>query len=92
MLCKMTSKNQITIPKELLGQWPGQVYFDAKIEEGRIIPVPVPVPVPVGPIESPELGAIHNKISALGLGEDSVAVIVAEARNAYGSWPVRSSD
>jgi hypothetical protein len=63
----MTSKNQISLPKELLGQWPGQVYFDAKIEEGRIILVPVSV----RPIESPELGAIRNKISALGLGEDS---------------------
>jgi hypothetical protein len=39
----MTSKNQISLPKELLGQWPGQVYFDAKIEEGRIILVPVSV-------------------------------------------------
>jgi bifunctional DNA-binding transcriptional regulator/antitoxin component of YhaV-PrlF toxin-antitoxin module len=81
MLCKMTSKNQITLPKEMLKKWPGQIYFDASIEENRIILVPVSV----RPIESPELGAIRNKVSALGLDEDSVADIVAEARNAYGS-------
>jgi hypothetical protein len=36
-------------------------------------------------MESPELGAIRDKISALGLKEESVADLVAEARNAYGS-------
>lgn len=81
MLCKMTSKNQITLPKELMERWPGQVYFDAREEEGRI----VLVPVSVRPVETPELGAIRNKLASMGLNEDSVADIVAEARNAYGS-------
>ena len=81
MLCKMTSKNQITLPKELVGRWKDQVYFDARIEGNRIILEPVRIT----PVESPELGAIRDKISALGLQEESVADIVAEARNAYGS-------
>lgn len=81
MLCKMTSKNQITLPKEITRRWPGQIYFDAKIDENRIILEPVVIK----PMESPELGAIRDKISALGLKEESVADMVAEARNAYGS-------
>lgn len=81
MLCKMTSKNQITLPKELVKQWPGQVYFEAQVEEGKIILVPVSVQ----PIESPELGAIRNKIASLGLDEDLISDIVAEAKHAYGS-------
>ncbi|TVR62760.1 MAG: AbrB/MazE/SpoVT family DNA-binding domain-containing protein [Spirochaetaceae bacterium] len=80
MLCKLTSKNQLTLPKDVLRNCENQVYFDARWEAGRIILEPVIVT----PVESPELAAIRDRIEALDLSEDDVADMVAEARRAYG--------
>ena len=80
MLCKMTSKNQLTLPKEVLSHCKDQVYFDARWEDGRIILEPVVV----RPVEPPELAAIRDKVASVGLSEEDLAGIVAEARRAYG--------
>ncbi len=79
MLCKMTSKNQLTLPKDVLTYCKDQVYFDARWEAGHI----VLEPVAVTPLESPELAAIRNKVGDLGLDETDIGSIVAEARLAY---------
>ncbi len=81
MLCKMTSKNQLTLPKEVLRYCQDQTYFDARWESGRI----VLEPVVIRPVESPQLAAIRDKVGSLEVGEDDLAGIVAEARRAYGS-------
>ncbi len=81
MLCKMTSKNQITLPKELVSQLAGQNYFDARLENNKIILEPVII----RPVETTELAAIRDKITASGITEQSIPDIVAEARNAYGT-------
>jgi hypothetical protein len=81
MLCKMTSKNQLTLPKEVLRNCRNQSYFDARWESGRI----VLEPVVIRPLESPQLTAIRDKIDNLGIDEDDLAGIVAEVRRAYGS-------
>ncbi|TVR33323.1 MAG: AbrB/MazE/SpoVT family DNA-binding domain-containing protein [Spirochaetaceae bacterium] len=81
MLCKMTSKNQLTLPKEVLRHCQDQSYFDARWESGRI----VLEPVVIRPLESPQLAAIRDKVDRLGIGEADLAGIVAEARRAYGS-------
>lgn len=80
MLCKLTSKNQLTLPKDILRHCRDQTYFDARWEAGRI----VLEPVVVTPVESPELAAIRDRVAGLGLSEDDVADMVAEARRAYG--------
>ena len=36
MLAKMTSKNQITIPKKIIDQLPGVKYFEVELMDGRI--------------------------------------------------------
>ncbi len=81
MLCKMTSKNQLTIPKEVLRHCQNQTYFDARWEAGRIILEPVIV----RPMETPELAAIRDKVERLGISEEDLADMVAEARRDYGS-------
>jgi hypothetical protein len=80
MLCKLTSKNQLTLPKDVLNHCQNQTYFDARWEAGHIILEPVIV----SPVEAPELAAIRDKIAALDLTEENVADMVAEARRAYG--------
>jgi hypothetical protein len=74
-------KNQITLPKELVNQLAGQHYFDARLENNKIILEPVII----RPIETPELTAIRDKTAVSDLTEQSIPDIVAEARNAYGS-------
>jgi len=43
MLAKKTSKNQLTLPKEIVGDFPGIDLFDATVEENRIVLTPVKV-------------------------------------------------
>ena len=80
MLCKLTSKNQLTLPRDLLRNCENQTYFDARWEAGRIILEPVVI----SPLETPELAAIRDKVATLELSEADVAEFVAEARRAYG--------
>ncbi len=40
MLAKLTSKNQLTLPKAVVGQFPGARYFAVRAEKGRIVLVP----------------------------------------------------
>jgi len=81
MLCKMTSKNQITLPKEVLRDFGGREYFNARVEDGRIILEPMIV----RPVETSQLSDIRNRIKALGLTEESAATLVDEARHARSS-------
>jgi len=41
MLVKKTSKNQITLPKEVLKRFPSTEYFEVRAEEDRIVLIPV---------------------------------------------------
>lgn len=73
MLAKITSKNQITIPKAIMEQLPSAEYFDLALEEGVITMQPVQV-APLG------LEAIHAKMNRLGLTEESISDAVRWAR------------
>ena len=79
MLCKMTSKNQLTLPKEVLRHCQDNTYFDARWESGRI----VLEPVVIRPVESPQLASIRDKVAALGFEEEDLATLVSEAKRAY---------
>lgn len=81
MLCKVSSKNQITLPKELLTHFKGSEYFDARLEDGKI----VLEPMIVRPLETKKLEDIRNKIRDLGLKEEDVPNLVAEGRHGYGA-------
>ncbi len=71
MLAKLTSKNQLTLPKAVLAAVKGTEYFDVTEENGRI----VLTPVRIGRGDS-----VRAKLEALNLSEADVADAVAWAR------------
>ena len=75
MLTKKTSKNQLTLPKEIVSNFPGVDMFDATIEENRIILTPVKV-MPV----TDSLSSVRSKMKKLGLTPDDVDGAVEWAR------------
>ena len=75
MLAKKTSKNQLTLPKEIAGKFPGVDLFEVSIEGGRIILEPMRL-TPV----SDTLDRIREKMTRLGLTEGEVATAVRWAR------------
>ncbi|MEI6874383.1 MAG: AbrB/MazE/SpoVT family DNA-binding domain-containing protein [Spirochaetota bacterium] len=81
MLCKVTTKNQITLPKEIMRQFGEREYFDARIEGGRI----VLEPMIVRPVVTSLLGKVREKIRAQGIEEKDLARLVDEARHADGA-------
>jgi hypothetical protein len=75
MLAKKTSKNQLTLPKEIANRFPGVDLFDATVEDNRIILVPVKVK----PITA-SLEGIRDKMERLGIAEREVDGAVRWAR------------
>ena len=71
MLAKITSKNQLTLPKAIVQQFPGAEYFDVQAEAGRIVLTPVRVQM---------LEPIWKKIEALGITEKDIEDAVQWAR------------
>ena len=71
MLAKLTSKNQLTLPKRVVADFPGARYFDVAKEEGRIV---------LTPVRTTSADAVRAKLSALGLSETDVTNAVAWAR------------
>ena len=60
MLAKITSKNQITIPKKIMEQLPETQYFDLELVNGVVMLKPVKV-------MDTNLDQIRYKIDKLGL-------------------------
>ena len=71
MLAKMTSKNQVTLPKAVVSKVTVSDYFDVEVEGGRII---------LTPVRLQNADAVRNKLDALGINESDVADAVAWAR------------
>jgi hypothetical protein len=74
MLAKLTSKNQITIPKDVLSKLPVTQYFDVEHKDGAIILKPVKV-------SDTNLQKIREKIKKMGLSEGFVKEAVQWARS-----------
>jgi bifunctional DNA-binding transcriptional regulator/antitoxin component of YhaV-PrlF toxin-antitoxin module len=74
MLAKLTSKNQITIPKDVLSKLPKVEYFEVEYKEGVVVLKPVKV-------FDTDLVGIREKIRKLGLSEECVAEAVRWARS-----------
>jgi AbrB family looped-hinge helix DNA binding protein len=74
MLAKLTSKNQITIPKKVLEKLGGVEYFDVTYRNGAIVLKPVRV-------YETDLERIRAKTRKLGLTADSVKEAVRWARS-----------
>jgi len=79
MLAKKTSKNQLTLPKQIAGIFQGIDYFDITVEDNAIILRPVKII----PAES-TLESVRDKIAALGLKDDDIKKAVSWARRKSG--------
>ena len=71
MLVKLTSKNQLTLPKAVLDKLPETAYFEVAAEGGRIILTPVRIS---------RVDAVREKLAQLGITEDDVEDAVRWAR------------
>ncbi len=71
MLAKLTSKNQLTLPKAVVGQFPGARYFEVRAEKGRIVLLPAKVT---------SLEGVWDKIESLGITEKDIDSAVQWAR------------
>jgi hypothetical protein len=73
MLAKMTSKNQLTLPKAVVTAVGATEYFDVAVHQGQIVLTPVRI----------QRGdAVRSKLAALGLTDADVADAVRWARTA----------
>ena len=73
MLAKITSKNQITIPKKIIDKIPDVKHFDIEFKDGVVLLKPVK-------FFDTNLDQIRSKIKKLGLKENSVAEAIAWAK------------
>jgi hypothetical protein len=71
MLAKLTSKNQITLPKAAVSSVDVTEYFDVTVENGRIILTPVRIQ---------QAQAVRNKLEKLGITEQDIDDAMAWAR------------
>ena len=74
MLTKMTSKNQITIPKKIIDKIPDVKHFDIEFKDGIIIMKPIK-------FYDTNLDQIRAKVKKLGLKENSVAEAIKWAKS-----------
>jgi bifunctional DNA-binding transcriptional regulator/antitoxin component of YhaV-PrlF toxin-antitoxin module len=74
MLAKITSKNQITIPKKIIDQIPEANYFDVELKDGLIVLRPLK-------FYDTDLEKIRTKVRKLGLRQNSVAEAIKWARS-----------
>ena len=71
VLAKLTSKNQITLPKALISRFPGAEYFAVREVDGEII---------LKPVRMHSLEPVWRKIESLGITGKDVADAVSWAR------------
>ena len=74
MLVKITSKNQITIPKKLADKLQDAKYLDVQYQDGALILRPVQT-------YETDLERIRTKMEKLGLGEETVQEALNWARS-----------
>jgi hypothetical protein len=71
MLAKVTSKNQLTLPRRVTDAVGAPQYFEVEVSDGRIILTPVCIQ---------QAGAVRAKLAELGIGPKDVAAAVAWSR------------
>ena len=71
MLAKLTSKNQLTLPKSVVLSVGKAEYYDVAVDSGRIILTPVRIQ---------QADAVRAKLEVLGIDEQDVNDAIAWAR------------
>ncbi len=74
MLTKITSKNQITIPKKIMEQIPETRYFEVEFIDGAVVLKPLKT-------YSTSLETIRAKVKNFGLSPDCVREAIKWARS-----------
>ena len=75
MLAKKTSKNQVTLPKEIADRFPDTDYFDIAMKDNVI----TLTPVKISPV-SLSIEGIRGKMERLGINQNDVKDAVRWAR------------
>jgi hypothetical protein len=76
MLAKMTTKNQLTLPKSVTAEVGAGEYFDVEVRNGQIVLTPVRIQ---------RADAVRAKLAELALDEEDIVEAVAWARSAKGT-------
>jgi hypothetical protein len=71
VIAKLTSKNQLTLPKSVTNEIAATEYFDIKVEHGQIILTPVKIH---------RADAVRTKLADLNLSEKDITDAVAWSR------------
>ncbi|MBE9241868.1 AbrB/MazE/SpoVT family DNA-binding domain-containing protein [Synechocystis salina] len=71
MLAKLTSKNQLTLPKSITQNLGSVEYFEVTVQNGQIILTPVRIQ---------RADAVRAKLASLNLNEEDIANAVTWAR------------
>ncbi|MEW9623421.1 AbrB/MazE/SpoVT family DNA-binding domain-containing protein [Rhodanobacter geophilus] len=71
MLAKLTSKNQLTLPKAAVEATGNAEYFEVEARAGQLVLTPVRIQ---------RADAVRARLAALKLGDDDLAAAVAWAR------------
>lgn len=71
MLAKLTSKNQLTLPKAVVMSVGNSEYYHVDVEAGRIILTPVRIQ---------NANAVREKLASLGINEQDVQDAISWAR------------
>ena len=71
MLAKKTSKNQITLPKKIIENFPGVDYFDVSEKHGQIILLPV---------QYNQSNKVRGKLEQMGIVAEDINDAVEWAR------------
>lgn len=74
-LAKLTSKNQLTLPREVVREFPGVEYFEVRVRGEEIVLRPVAFAEAGDLVEK-----VRNHVAALGLTEADVEEAVRWAR------------
>ena len=72
MLAKVTSKNQLTLPKAILQHLGTPEYFEITAEDGRII---------LTPLKIQRSDVVRDKLKKMGISEQDIQDAVTWARN-----------
>lgn len=71
MLAKLTSKNQLTLPKDIVSSFPGVSYFEVSERSGRIV---------LSPVRLNQGDAVRRKLRELGITNRDVQEAIRWAR------------
>ena len=75
MLTKKTSKNQITLPKKVVEGFPDTQYFDATVQDNKIVLIPVRITAATS-----RLDTVREKMKKLGMSQKDVGEAIRWAR------------